>query len=157
VRKSGFLFMQHQLRSSPGVDVRAIMREVRARARFDTPERTLERQARRAVPSHLVSGIARMRAANSGFRTAIERIGDPPPAPPTLRGRFGTFLVRVAQRGIFWLIPSIRSAHLKAAEALDAQVEVTEALIEVLRQTNLELIKLRQRSEEAAPSGDKGP
>src|SRR4051794_23568419 len=51
---------------------------------------------------HLESTVENLVAASSG-------VGRIPPAPPTLRGRVGGFLVRVVSRALFWYTPQIHA------------------------------------------------
>jgi hypothetical protein len=133
--------------SPPAVDVQALMREIRARARGGNREQEWVRQARRSVPAHLSSTVGRLRASTAMLRSAIERIGEPPPAPATLRGRLGMAVVRFIQRAMFWYTPSVQNADHQIVNALEAHLKVTEELLAVLERTNIELARLAAANE----------
>jgi hypothetical protein len=44
---------------------------------------------------------------------------------------------------LFWLIPSIRSAHLPLIDAVEKHLKATEDIVIALQQTNVELARLR--------------
>jgi len=122
------------------------MRQIRAGIRGgDNREYEWIRQGRKAVPSHLISGIGRLRASTALLRSAVARIGDPPPAPATLRGRFGLALIQVIRRGLFWLIPSIQTAQIQIVDALEGQLAATEEILHILQNTHVELARLASR------------
>jgi hypothetical protein len=141
VRKSKFRKMTDSP-SPPAVDVQALMREIRARVRGESREREWVRQARRSVPPHLLSNIGRLRSSMATLRSAVDRIGQPPPAPPTFRGRVGAALVRVVQRALFWYTPSVQSANHQILNAMDAHLKATEEILAVLERTNVELARV---------------
>lgn len=78
----------------------------------------------------------------ASLRSAVERIGQPPPTPPTLRGRFGAMLVRLMQRAMFWYTPSIQNTNQQILNALESHLKVTEEIIAVLERTNVELARV---------------
>lgn len=129
--------------SSPHpVDVQALMREIRDRVRSQNREHEWVRQARRCVPAHLASNVGRLRASTAMIRSAIERIGGAPPAPPTLRGRIGAMAVRAMQRALFWYTPSVQNANTQILNALEIHLKVTEEILTVLERTNIELARV---------------
>jgi hypothetical protein len=134
--------------SSPSpVDVQAIMRDIRSRVRGGNREREWVRQARRSVPAHLTSSIGRLRASMAMLRGAVERIGQPPPAPPTLRGRIGAGVVRLLQRALFWYTPSVQNADHQIVNALESHLKVTEEILAILERTNVELARVSGAAE----------
>lgn len=140
------------------VDVQALMREIRGRVRGEGKEQQFAREARKMVPSHLTSAVARLSAGTASLRSAVAAIGEAPPCPPTLRGRVGLLLVRLSQRSVFWLLPSLRSSLNQIVDALEKHLQATEEILEALRQTNIELARLRSlvRGEGTAPPSQAG-
>ncbi|HYO83182.1 MAG TPA: hypothetical protein VES20_17380 [Bryobacteraceae bacterium] len=130
--------------NKPGqrVSVQEVMRGVRDRVRSGGREQDWVRRARKSVPPHLVSGTARLRASTGTLRSAIARIGSPPPSPPTLRGRIGAVLVRVIQRLLFWYTPGVQQANNQLVDALEAHLRITEEILGVLEKTNVEVARL---------------
>lgn len=127
------------------VDVQQIMKEVRNRLQSENHEHDeLMRLARKSVPGHLPATIARLKASTQALAEAAKRIGDIPPAPPTLRARIGSLLVRAMQRALFWLIPSVKTAQQSLAQTLRDHVYATDELLKALQQTNMRLELLRR-------------
>jgi hypothetical protein len=141
----------------PQVDVQAIMREIRASVRAENREfEEVARVARRAIPGHLPAVIARLRASTASLEEAVSRIGEIPPGPQTVRARLGAFAVRVMQRSLFWLVPSVRSAQQNIVSAFRDHVAVTEEILKALQHTNLQLELLRRSVEADAQSQPRG-
>ena len=127
------------------VDVQVIMREIRTSLRAGNRESDeAARVARRAIPGHLPAVIARLKATTASLEEAVSRIGEIPPGPPTLRARMGAFVVRIMQRALFWLVPSVRSTQQNVVYALRDHVGVTEEILKALQQTNLQIELLRR-------------
>jgi hypothetical protein len=160
VSKSKFLAMQTDYHPAPPerdgaeTDVREVMRQIRLGIRGAGPEQEWLRQSRKAVPSHLISSVGRLRASTALLRSAIARIGELPPAPDTFRGRAGASLVRIIRRTLFWLIPSIQIVQSQIVDALEGQVTATEEILRILQQTHVDLAKLSS-SVAAAQEGDR--
>ncbi len=145
--------------SSQTVDVQTIMRRVRQQIRGVDREHEWARQGRKSVPQQLVASIARMRASTTALRTAISRIGNPPPAPDTLRGRTGMHAVLLVRRAMFWLLPPIQVAQNQLVDALDQHLAATEEILQLLRHTNSEVARLEHlimKSAEPAGGGATG-
>lgn len=134
--------MQSHLATASEIDVRAIMRRIRDQIRGTDPEQEWVRAGRRALPAGLLSSVDRLRASTAHLRSAVAQIGEVPPAPPTLRGRVGALVVRALQRGLFWLIPSIRNSQFQIVDALDLHLAATSDILQVLQQTHIEIARL---------------
>ncbi len=123
-------------------NVTAIMRRIRDDLRGVDREHDWKRQARKAVPPGLISSVQRLRSSTAMLRSSIARIGEPPPSPPTLRGRVGLQAVQAVRRTLFWLVPSIQTAQNQIVDALDQHLAATEQILHILQQTNVELARL---------------
>ncbi|MBC8165231.1 MAG: hypothetical protein H7Y20_05070 [Bryobacteraceae bacterium] len=134
------------------IDVQSVMRRIRKQARGSDPEHEWLRQGRRAVPSHLISNVARLRSSTALLRSSIARIGEQPPAPRTIRGKIGFALVQVVRRALFWLIPTIRTAQGQLVDALEGQLAATEEILKILQQTHAELARIDCRNIPSAPA-----
>src|SRR5262245_44158054 len=94
------------------VDVQAIMREIRSTVRAENRDRDdAARTATRAIPRHVAAVLARLKASTTALEEAASRIGEIPPSPDTFRARVGAAGVRIVQRALFWLVPSIKSTQ----------------------------------------------
>ena len=130
------------------VDVQAIMRDIRAAVRAENRDRDdAARIATRAIPRHVAAVLARLKTSTVTLEEAARRIGEIPPAPNTFRARLGAAVVRVMQRALFWLVPSIKSTQQNLVQALRDHVTVTEEIIKALHQTNLQVELLRREKE----------
>jgi len=123
-------------------DVQIIMRRVRERIRGVDREHEWARYGRKSVPQQLVASVARMRVATTSLRAAISRIGIPPPAPATVRGRVGMTAVLMVRRAMFWLLPPIQVAQTQLVDAMDQHLAATEEILQLLRHTNSEVARL---------------
>jgi hypothetical protein len=135
--------------SPPGrvsaVNVQTIMREIRTVVRAANREHhDAARSAKRAIPGHLAAVIARLKASTASLEDAVSRIGEVPPGPRTLRARAGAVVVKVMQRALFWLVPSVRSTQQNIVQALRDHVAVTDEILKALHQTNLQMELLRR-------------
>jgi hypothetical protein len=91
----------------------------------------------------------------SALERALERIhrtraliGTVPPAPATRRGRVGAILVRVVQRGLFWLFPQLDAYHGAVAGFAEAQLAWMEEARDCIADLDEELTRLRNFAEE---------
>ena len=135
-------------------DVQAIMREIRTTVRAENREfDDVARAARRAMPGHLPAVIVRLKASTASLQEAVSRIGEIPPGPPTLRARLGALAVRMMQRALFWLVPSVRSTQQNVVYVLRDHVAVTEEILKALQQTNIQIELLRRSLELDKPRG----
>jgi len=133
------------------VDVQAIMRDIRSAVRAENRDRDdAARTATRAIPRHVAAVLARLKASTTSLEEAAARIGDIPPAPNTLRARIGAGAVRIMQRALFWLVPSIKSTQQNTVQALRDHVTVTEEILKALHQTNVQVELLRRELRERA-------
>jgi hypothetical protein len=127
------------------VDVQAIMRDIRATVWAENRDRDdAARTATRAIPRHVAAVLARLKASTIALEEAAGRIGEIPPAPDTLRARIGAAGVRVMQRALFWLVPSIKSTQQNLVQAVRDHVTVTEEILKALHQTNVQIELLRR-------------
>jgi hypothetical protein len=128
------------------VDVQAIMREIREKVRAENRDRDdAARTATRAIPRHVNAVLARLKSSTASLEEAVSRIGEIPPAPDTLRARVGAGGVRVMQRALFWLVPTIKSAQQNTVQSIRDHVTVTEEILKALQQTNLQIELLRRQ------------
>ncbi len=115
------------------VNVQQIMLEIRRKVRaIHRLNDDATRRARRAISTELMSHAARLSARVGTIQAGVGRIGAMPPQPPTLRGKIGGVLVHVMQRALFWLVPSLQSAHEQVAQALADQVKINEELLKAV-------------------------
>ena len=149
----------HRMYSSQGrfsgVDVQAIMRDIRTTVRAENRDRDdAARSATRVIPRHVAAVLARLKASTTALEEAASRIGEIPPSPDTFRARIGAGAVRVMQRALFWLVPSIKSTQQNLVQAVRDHVTVTDEILRALQQTNVqvELLRreLRARADEVA-------
>lgn len=136
----------------PQVDVQAIMRDIRSRVRGASLTHEYVRRARRSVPGHLASTVGRLRASTALLRSAVSRIGETPPAPPTLRGRIGASMVALIQRVLFWYTPTVQNANLQIVDALESHLKVTEEIISILERTHVEMARMAELAQHEARS-----
>jgi hypothetical protein len=85
----------------------------------------------------------------AAIRASAARIGELPPAPPTLRAKVGAVAVRGLRRAMFWLIPSLQAAQEQIAAALEDQTKAVEDLVKAIEKTNarMELLLGEQASD----------
>jgi|HigsolmetaAR202D_1030399.scaffolds.fasta_scaffold05578_4 hypothetical protein len=127
------------------VNVLGLMAEIRLRVRQQNRSQDeLARRARARIPASLRTSIAAFRAQAAGLRASVEKVGEFPPVPPTIRGRLGFVLVWLVRRALFWLIPPLKAAHMQTATALEEQAAIAEQLATVLEETNLQIESLRR-------------
>jgi hypothetical protein len=138
------------------VDVQAIMRDIRGAVRAENRDRDdAARTAARAIPRHVAAVLARLKASTAALEEAAARIGEVPPAPDTLRARVGAAGVRVMQRALFWLVPSIKSTQQNLVQALRDHLTVTEETLKALHKTNVQ-VELLRREIRGCDGGDDG-
>jgi hypothetical protein len=123
------------------VSVVEIMRRIREQVRGVDREQDWKRYGRKAVPAHLVASVQRLRASTAMLRSAIARIGEPPPTPATIRGRLGLQVVQAVRRALFWIIPPVQVAQNQIVDALEQHLAATEQILQILQQTNAELAR----------------
>jgi SAM-dependent methyltransferase len=61
------------------------------------------------------------------LKLSREAVGQMPPQPPTLRGRFGAWIVRQLRRALFWYTPPIQEFHRNVSYAFEQQAEIIAA------------------------------
>src|ERR1035438_4483198 len=54
-----------------------------------------------------------------GLEDTHSLVGQPPPEPPTLRGRVGAFFVQGVRRALFWYTPQIVKFHAAATRSFN--------------------------------------
>ena len=79
------------------VNVKEIMAGIRARIE----KRTAPQKLLGSPISSQDMGEAQLEEAFRTLESASSRMGKVPPAPPTLRGRVGAFLVKIVHRALF--------------------------------------------------------
>jgi 2-polyprenyl-3-methyl-5-hydroxy-6-metoxy-1,4-benzoquinol methylase len=80
--------------------------------------------------------------------SAVPKVGDMPPEPPTTRGRVGAFLVQAVRRALFWYTSQIHAFHTLVAEAAREQIaSIQELASRQLRQQALLADVLRRLGE----------
>lgn len=140
------IYRMHSPQDRPyAVDVQAIMRDIRITVRAENRDRDdAARTATRAIPRHVSAVLARLKASAAALEEAAGRIGEIPPSPDTFRARVGAGAVRVMQRALFWLVPSIKSTQQNMVQALRDHVSVTEEILKALQQSNVQIELLRR-------------
>jgi O-antigen chain-terminating methyltransferase len=124
------------------VDVEKLMLEIRDRVRLraqgvsanyaDVPERTGEaanaRNFAQADSSRTpVIRLQEVERLTESLSVNNEQIGAPPPMPPTFRGRFGNFLLRIIGRFLWWYSRQLRDHSAVVLALARAQNRVLEA------------------------------
>lgn len=121
----------------PEIDVQPIMAEVRGRVRLESRrEQAALRNVRKIVSPDLTARVSRLQVRVAAIRASAARIGQLPPAPPTLRAKVGAVAVRALRRAMFWLIPSLQAAQEQIAGALEDQTKAVEDLVKAIEKTN---------------------
>ena len=83
------------------------------------------------------------------LQACVRQIGVMPDSPPTWRGRTGALVVRIMQRALFWLVPSLRQAHACTLAALREQALLTVEILSLVRETEGK-VRLLLRAAEAS-------
>src|SRR6188472_2322418 len=112
------------------IDVKETMREIRARIR----RRNSQFAQQNNVPTHATPGDldwTRLYEADSVLETEHSRIGELPDEPPTIRGRVGSFLVKVVRRALFWYTPQIVRFHVVVVHSFKALLAALETVAKV--------------------------
>ncbi|MDZ4801386.1 MAG: hypothetical protein SGI92_24780 [Bryobacteraceae bacterium] len=122
------------------------MRRIRDGLRGIDREQEWKRLGRRAVPPHLIASVQRLKASTALLRSSVSRIGEPPPTPPTLRGRLGLHVIQIMRRALFWLLPSIQTSQNQIVDALEQHLAATDQILQILQQTNIELARLTSQT-----------
>ena len=86
-----------------------VLRRMRAAATSDAPPYVKENKP------DLTPSIA------LALENSARQIGVMPPVPKTLRGRIGSYVVRVVQRMLFWYTPQIVSTNVLMIRAIEDQ------------------------------------
>jgi hypothetical protein len=130
--------------SNAEVNVQQIMATIRHRVRqIRRRDEDATRRARRAISNELLSRVSRFNARVGTLRANVNRIGEMPPQPPTLRGRMGALLVRLMQRALFWLIPSLQAIEDQVAQALEDQAKINEEFLKALQEAHIKIEQLQ--------------
>jgi len=73
--------------------------------------------------------ISSLRASVQEAHHTYQQVGTIPPVPPTVRGRLGSWLVRLIRRALFWYTAQIVEFHRSITGAVEHQMAVLERLI----------------------------
>jgi hypothetical protein len=76
----------------------------------------------------------RLEELSRSVQRAFSLIGRLPPAPPTLRGRAGRFMIRVLQRMLGWYTPQIVAFNAIMVEVVQAQTTAISDLVEMVEE-----------------------
>src|SRR5262249_55235259 len=106
--------------------VEAIMRDLRAKVRAQNGNVL---PVKNGTSPQLAVAVVRARTRLVTMRQTIQRIGEPPPCPPTLRGRVGAFAVLGMRGALFWLIPSLKMVQEEVAACLEDELRLIEQLV----------------------------
>jgi hypothetical protein len=143
---------------APSVDVQAVMRGVRLRARERRSENAeIRRLAEQVVSPALALALSRLDAHLEDLRRSAPVVGAPPPTPRTLRGRMGAVMVAVVRRALFWFIPPLESSQAAMLGALEAQYRASTEIAAALRDLNAKLIALRAASASRQEGSERSP
>jgi hypothetical protein len=97
--------------------------------RGNNPESIIHPDYRlRPIRNPLSSLTSRLGRLANEMQMAISRIGEVPPMPPTLRGRFGQFAISLIQRLLWWYTAPLRSFARVTGQLLGTHSEVVEQL-----------------------------
>jgi len=130
--------------SNAEVKVQQIMATIRHKVRhIHRRNEDATRRARRAISNELLSRASRLNARVGTLRANVARIGEMPPQPPTVRGKIGALLVRLMQRALFWLIPSLQANQDQVAQAFEDQAKVNEELLKALQEAHTKIEQLQ--------------
>jgi len=152
------LLILEPLREVDPMNVAEKVREIRQRIEEKTPADTaIERSTERRREE-----LNALYDSYSSLHRLRNAVGAMPPVPPTIRGRVGSYFVRVVQRMLFWYTPQILRFQEESVRTLDRicqllELEWKEAQEnrEQMRRLHLELSRLRA---EIATHGDRnGP
>jgi hypothetical protein len=134
--------MTHE--SNAEINVQQIMATIRQRVRqIHRRNEDATRRARKAISNELLSRVSRLNARVGTLRANVTRIGEMPPQPPTLRGKVGALLVRLMQRALFWLIPSLQAIEDQVAQAFEDQAKVNQELLKALQEAHTKIEQLQ--------------
>jgi hypothetical protein len=101
--------------------IRDRTRERAAAERAVSPQALEERASRER--QHAAEGSVRLKRLDDAVAVTAEAIGERPPAPPTLRGRIGSVLVRPIVRVLRWQREQIRACLSAVVRRNRAQAE----------------------------------
>ena len=137
------------------IDVQEIMRAIRARIR--------DRGATQRPPMPPIPQIqppprspdwSRLERAAEALHTKEFLVGELPAAPPTWRGRVGSFLVQIVRRAIFWYTPQIHEFHRVVTRSFEDQLTMlksvsaaSQASWPALEEQNRQIESLRAETE----------
>lgn len=109
------------------VDVNEVMKEIRDRVR---KKQVMQSQldSSSVWQDNRLSSIELCRLKTAKLRHLMDRWGELPPSPPTLRARVGTFLLKLVNRALFWEHAQMRRFHEAVAGAVEEQMALIEAL-----------------------------
>ncbi len=88
---------------------------------------------------------AGLEKAGLALESARSLIGQLPPEPPTLRGRVGTFFVKIVRRALFWYTPPIARFQAMVTLYLRELLAATKSVADNGQQSSEELDVLTRR------------
>jgi hypothetical protein len=131
----------------PAVDVHTIMHDIHSRLKAKRRQSAeLYRAADKIVTPALALSLRNLESQIRELRADVERIGEIPPGPDTMRAKAGAFLARIVRRSLIWLIPSLQSTQIKVVSALEENRRALNELADALRQLNASLVTSAETS-----------
>jgi SAM-dependent methyltransferase len=100
----------------------------------------------------LAEEFQRIRRSLSQIAELSKRIGEQPPAPPTLRARLGAHLVQIVRRALFWYAPQITLVQIATSNALADQLQILEQMKSEAERTEGVVLELVQGARESLAS-----
>jgi len=79
------------------------------------------------------------RESTRQVRVTHALVGQMPPAPPTIRGRVGAWIIRKIQRALAWYTPQILEFHRAATNVLENQAKAIEEIRAILGELRRDL------------------
>jgi len=93
-------------------------------------------------------GFTPLRLALGALNASYASVGQPPPEPPTFRGRVGAQLVKLVRRMLFWYTPQIVYFQYSALRVLEEQGKILERSESRIRRLEAELAEQRAQNQD---------
>jgi len=106
------------------------------------------------APPRLQLDFATLKRAAAEVGRTAPLVGEMPPCPRTVRGRFGAVLVRVIRRLLSWYTPPIAEFQRAVAWTTEKQTALTELLIQSVEHQAAATIEAISESQRQAAAGE---
>jgi SAM-dependent methyltransferase len=124
------------------IHLRHIVRDIRSRIVFNAG-RTSAPDETQAALLPLREEIIRLGHSYQQLVSIRHNVGRMPASPHTLRARFGSFLVRMVRRMLFWYTPQVHAFHNGTVEMGESLCAVVEKQFGALQRLHVEIADLR--------------